>query len=157
MYTLQGNLIHTTHTFFALVHIRHMYASYGHSPYVATFRKVINRVERIHYPWEKGSHPNPQHTGWSIRESVSSFSPTTTIEAVGKSQASIGNKLHWFVWLIYPECDQYVQYLLTGANPSFLNQHRRGLQPWRYRLSTSHYPAFQTDGPLLSPNDHVRS
>jgi hypothetical protein len=26
-------------------------------------------------------------------------------------------------------CDRYVQYLLTGANPSVLNRHRRGLQP----------------------------
>jgi hypothetical protein len=30
---------------------------------------------------------------------------------------------------ISPACDQYVQYLLTGANPLVLNRHRWGLQP----------------------------
>jgi hypothetical protein len=30
---------------------------------------------------------------------------------------------------ISPVCDQYVKYLLVGANPSVLNQHRWGLQP----------------------------
>jgi hypothetical protein len=45
---------------------------------------------------------------------------------------------------ISPSCDQYVQYLLAGANPSVLNQHRWGLQPWRCRLSTYHSPTFPT-------------
>jgi hypothetical protein len=37
-------------------------------------------------------------------------------------------------------CDQYVQYLFAGANPSVLNRHRRGL----------HSLTFPTDGPPLS-------
>jgi hypothetical protein len=37
------------------------------------------------------------------------------------------------------------------GNPSVvLNQHRRGLQPWRCHLPTSHSPPFSTDGPSLS-------
>jgi hypothetical protein len=32
-----------------------------------------------------------------------------------------------FTGLISPACDQYVQYLLTGTNPSILNRHSRGL------------------------------
>jgi hypothetical protein len=39
-------------------------------------------------------------------------------------------------WAHIPACDRYDQCLLTGANPSVLNRHRRGLQPWRCRLST---------------------
>jgi hypothetical protein len=31
-----------------------MYASYGQSPYMATFHVVINRVEQVHYSREKG-------------------------------------------------------------------------------------------------------
>jgi hypothetical protein len=41
-------------------------------------------------------------------------------------------------WAHIPACDQYVQYLLAGANISVLNWHRRGLQPWRCQLFTSH-------------------
>jgi hypothetical protein len=51
---------------------------------------------------------------------------------------------------ISPTCDRYVQYLLTEANPSVLNRHRRGLQPWRCQLSTHHSPTFPTDGHPLS-------
>jgi hypothetical protein len=47
-------------------------------------------------------------------------------------------------------CDQYVQYLLMGANPSVLNRHRRGLEPWWCRLATSRALTFPTDGPPLS-------
>jgi hypothetical protein len=76
--------------------------------------------------------------------------PNTTIEAVHLSQTSIGEQATRFTWPISPACDQYVQYLLAGANPSILNWHRRGLQPWRCRLATSHSPTFPTDGPPLS-------
>jgi hypothetical protein len=57
---------------------------------------------------------------------------------------------------ISPACDRYIQYLLTGANPSVLNQHRQGLQPWRCRLATYHSPTFPTSClhfPLSAPPD----
>jgi hypothetical protein len=54
-------------------------------------------------------------------------------------------------WAHIPACDQYVQCLLTGSNPSVLNRHRRGLQPWRCRHSTSHSPTFPNDShPLFT-------
>jgi hypothetical protein len=82
--------------------------------------------------------------------------PLTTIEVVRENQASIDVMLHWFTGLIYPACDQYIQYLLAGANPLFLNRQGRGLQPWRCRLSTSLSPPFPTDGPLLSPKASIQ-
>jgi hypothetical protein len=57
---------------------------------------------------------------------------------------------------ISPTCDRYVQYLLTGANRTVLNWHRRGLQPWRCRLATYHSPTFPTSClhfPLVAPLD----
>jgi hypothetical protein len=45
---------------------------------------------------------------------------------------------------ISPAYDWYIQYLLTGVNPSVINQHRRGLQSWRCRLSTYHSPTILT-------------
>jgi hypothetical protein len=74
------------------------------------------------------------------------------IEAVGKSQVLVGNKLHRFTGLISSACNQYVQYLLTGTNHSVLNRKRLGLQPWRCWLSTSHSLPFPTDSPPLFPN-----
>jgi hypothetical protein len=59
-------------------------------------------------------------------------------------------QLHQLTGPITPAYDRYVQYLLTGVNPLVLNRHRRGLQPWRCRLSTHHSPTFPTDGPPLS-------
>jgi hypothetical protein len=47
-------------------------------------------------------------------------------------------QLHQFTGPISPACDRYVKYLLTGANPSVINRHRWGIQPWRCRLAT--YP-----------------
>jgi hypothetical protein len=38
---------------------------------------------------------------------------------------------------ISPTCDQYVQYLLTGTNPSILNRHRRGLPYRNLRIGTT--------------------
>jgi hypothetical protein len=60
-------------------------------------------------------------------------------------------------WAHIPEYNRYVQCLLTGANPSVLNQHRRGLQPCRCRLSTSHSPTFPTSGLHFPPKGPVRS
>jgi hypothetical protein len=82
----------------------------------------------------------PSRQPWSRGEKVRPSSYTTTR----------------FTGPITPACNQYVQYLLTGANPSVLNRHKRRLQPWRWRLSTSLSPPFLTDGPPLSPNRPVR-
>jgi hypothetical protein len=61
-----------------------------------------------------------------------------------------------FTGPISPACDQYVQYLCIGTNPSVLNQHRQGLQHWRCRIFTSLPPPFLTDDPPPSPNGPVR-
>jgi hypothetical protein len=87
------NSSNTTRTLPTLVHVRPMYAFCGRFPYVATFHTVINIFEQIHCTQEKGSRHNPQHAGRLIRGSIHSFSPTTANGAVGKSQASVDNRL----------------------------------------------------------------
>jgi hypothetical protein len=86
-----------------------------------------------------------------------SFSLLTTIEVVIKLKHMLMNKLQQFIVSISPKCDQYVQYLLVGANPSVLNGHKWGLQPWRCQLSTSLSPHFPTDDSPLSPKIPARS
>jgi hypothetical protein len=58
---------------------------------------------------------------------------------------------------ISPARDRYVQYLLAGANPSVLNRHSRGLQPWRWRLATYHSSTFPTSCLHFSPKGPARS
>jgi hypothetical protein len=41
--------------------------------------------------------------------------PQTAIEAVEKTNHLLTNMIHWFTDLISLACDQYIQYLLTGA------------------------------------------
>jgi hypothetical protein len=104
-----GNLIHTTRMLPALVHIYHSYASCSQSPYVATFH--TNPIEldrfttfkkkcfRVHLlTWLSGPRDPPQFL----------------------SRHLLMNMLDRFTRLISPACDQYVQYLLTGANPLVL-------------------------------------
>jgi hypothetical protein len=67
---------------------------------------------------------------------------------------SMVTQLLQFIGPISPACDWYIQYLFTGANPSVLNQHRRGLQPWRCQLATYHSPTLPTSClhfPLMTP------
>jgi hypothetical protein len=142
MYTLQGKLIHTTHI-----------------SYVSTRTPLIHFLRAVHIRgnlsrsrqqrWtdplalrKKGVHPDPHHIGWQFHGCIPSFSPVTTIQTVGKSQASVGNRLHWFTGPISQACDQYV------------NQHRRGLQLWRCWHSKS---LLSTDGPPLCPNGPIKS
>jgi hypothetical protein len=78
--------------------------------------------------WSTGPPPN--------------FSTNTTIEAVMKVKHLLTNKLHRFTRLITPACNRYVQYLLTGTNPSVLNQHKRGLPHRNLRIATTLFPPF---------------
>jgi hypothetical protein len=57
------------------------------------FTQLSTDLNRSTAPVKKGSWHNLQHAGWPIRGSVPSFSPTTANKVVGKSQASIDNRL----------------------------------------------------------------
>jgi hypothetical protein len=112
----------------------------------------LSRVGRILLlSRNNGSRHIPQQVGWPIHGSAHSFSPISVIEAIGESQSSVDERAtHHFTGPIYLAYDQYVQYLLMGANPSVLNRHGQGIQPCRCQLSTSHSSSFPTDGLPLS-------
>jgi hypothetical protein len=122
----RGNLIHTTHTLPAPVHVRHSYASYGQSPYVATFHESSTALDS-HCSWEKGTPAYILST--PVDRSIGLYLvslPFTTIEAVEKVKHPLTNKLPRFTRPISTTCDQCIQYLFTGVNPSVLNRHKRG-------------------------------
>jgi hypothetical protein len=87
----RGNLINTTRTIFTPVHVWHVYASYGRSPYVTTFHADPTELDRFTAPEKKWSrlHLSAQLSGpWDRL----SFSSNTTIEAVCLSQISVDEK-----------------------------------------------------------------
>jgi hypothetical protein len=107
-------------------------------------------------PEKKGSWHNPQPDR-VIRRSATQFLSQDNHWSSNESQAYVDNMLHWFTDTIIPACDRYVHYLLTGANPSVLNQHKWGLQPWRYWHARTHSLTFLTDGLPFSPSSPARS
>jgi hypothetical protein len=136
------------------VHVRPVYASYGWSSYVATFRETPTDLDRYHCSREK--ELPTQSTTHRLTD------PLVHTQLLSRaSQWSRGRKpssCRWpttrFIRPISPACDRYVQYLLTRANPSVLNRHRQRLQHWRCRLATYHSPTFPTSClpfPLKAP------
>jgi hypothetical protein len=115
------NLIHMTHTLFTPVHLRHSYDSCGHSSYVVIFHESSIVLDRVTAPKKRNSqlHPSTPADRSASPHPVSLH--LTTNEVVEKVKHPLTNKLHWFTGPISPACDRYVQYLLTGVNPSVLN------------------------------------
>jgi hypothetical protein len=125
---------HATHIP-CLVHIWFQTIRISHSQHIATFHIVVNRFEQILCPREEGLSTQP-----TARRLISSRVRTQLLS----------HNIQWgsekktsFCWQlatkltepISPTCDRYVQYLLTGANPSVLNRHRRG-----YNLGGAGFP-----------------
>jgi hypothetical protein len=84
-------------------------------------------------------------------------SPHDSLGVGERGFSQVVTQLHQLTGPITPACDRYVQYLLVGANPSILNWHRRGLQPWWCQLSTNHSPSFLTDGLHFPPKGPAQS
>jgi hypothetical protein len=125
-------------------------------PHIAIFRTVVNRFEWVHCPREEGLPT--QSTTRRLTD------PQVRIQLLSHNSQWNSEEKSSFCWHlttrltgpISPACDRYVQYLLTGANPSVFNWHRRGLQSWRCRLATYHSPTFSTiclHFPLMTPSD----
>jgi hypothetical protein len=104
-----------TRTLLTPVHIRHLYAFSGQSPYMITFRGVINSVGQSYYSREKrDSRLHLQHAGWPICRSPPSFSPppfphTHNHRSSGERHTFIDDKLHWFT-------GPYIHYVISTFN-----------------------------------------
>jgi hypothetical protein len=148
---------HATYTSHANPHtpgIRFLWAV----PICDNLSRVIDKVEQARCSWEEGLLTQFTARRWPIHGSVPNFSPEPANEAVGAKPSIYQRSATRLTEPISQVCDRYVQYLLAGGNPSVLNRHRRGLQPWRCLLSTYHSPTFPTSclpfphkGPARSP------
>jgi hypothetical protein len=157
MYTLQGKTRPTRHTLSTLspcmVH-DHTYLMWS------TYINLSYNRQQI---WTDPLHPR--------RRAPDTIYSTTAIRSAGPYLASLpqpskssGEKSSscWqpttrLTGPISPTCDRYVQYLLTEANRTVLNRHRRGIQPWRCQLSTYPRPNLPNQLSPLSPNGPARS
>jgi hypothetical protein len=157
MFTLQGKPDQQATRIPRSVHVWSQTIRISHGQCIATFHVVVNRVGLSHCSWEKGLLTQSTACGWPIHGSIPSFSPEPTNEAVGAKPTFCWWADTRLTGSISLACDQYIQYLLTGANQSVLNRHRRGLQPWRCQLVTYHSPTFPTDGLHFPPKGPTRS
>jgi hypothetical protein len=114
----------------------------------ATFPKSPQNRNRPLHPEEvlankdRLARPSPWVTSF--------FHPHDNLGVWERDFGQVVTQVHQLTGPITPLCDRYVQYLLAGVNPSVLNWHSQGLQPWRCRLPTHHSLTFPTDGPPLS-------
>jgi hypothetical protein len=81
-------------------HASHTQSAYGLRPYISHVVHIYQPFVRRRQIWmdpiapeKNGSRYNPQHTGWSIRGSVPSFSLEPTNETMGVSQAHVDDQL----------------------------------------------------------------
>jgi hypothetical protein len=140
------NSINMTCTLSMPVCIRPAYASCEQSPYMTTFHEPSTESLLSRKRAPNTIHSTPAN--WSVGSYPVSL-PSQPMKQWRRPNLCRQQATR-LTGLISPVCDRYVQYLLAGANPSFLNRYRRGLQSWRCRLATSHSPIFSTDGPPLS-------
>jgi hypothetical protein len=132
------------------VHVCPAYASYGRFPYMTTFRESSTGLDgctapekkcsRLHLSaWLSGLWGPPQflsqHSHWCSALKTSSYLRQTT-RLTGP---------------ISPACDRYVQYLLTGTNPSVLNRHRQELPHRKPQNSHNTIPVLPFWGFHWSP------
>jgi hypothetical protein len=93
----------------------------------AIFHEVINSDGQSHCSWEKGSRHNLQHDGWPIYESVPNFSLEPAIEAVEVKPPCVDIRLLGLLGPYHQHVIGTFNTLLTRANPSVLNRHKRKL------------------------------
>jgi hypothetical protein len=149
------NSTNTSYTLSTPVHARLVYALCGQFPYMTTFHWLPRSQNRPLHPEEvlatKDTLAHP--SSWVVSFLLPCDSP-----GVGERGFSpMVTQLHQLTGSISPACDRYVQYLLTGANSSVLNQHRQGLQPWRCRFATYPLPDLPNQLSPFSPNGPARS
>jgi hypothetical protein len=94
MYTLQGKTRSTQHVRFPCqsTYARYMLPAGGPRTW-QPFTQPPTDLNGATVPEKNGSRHNPQHAGLPIRRFIPSFSPRTANGAVGKSQASVDNRL----------------------------------------------------------------
>jgi hypothetical protein len=124
-----------------LVHVRPAYASCGRSPYVATFRESSTGLDGYTAPEKKCSRLHLSARLSGSRDPSRFLSQHSHWSSVLKPSTCWWHATR-FTGPISTVCDRYVQYLLTGTNPSVLNWHRWGLSHRNLGVAITLSPPF---------------
>jgi hypothetical protein len=116
---------------------------------------VLTRMK--HAPTPGRSLDDQRQIGPSVTRVTSFFLPHDSLVVGERGFGQVVTQLHQLTGPITPACDRYVQCLLTGANLSVLNRHRRGLKPCRCRLANSTPRPSQPTILHFPPNGPTRS
>jgi hypothetical protein len=149
------NPTNTPRTLPTPVHACLTYAFCGQSPYMTIFHWLSRSRNRPLHPEEVLATKNRlvQPSSW-----VTSFLLLCDSSGVGeRGFGPMITQLHQLTGSISQACDQYVQYMLAGANRTVLNRHRRMLQPLRCRLATYTLPDLPNQLSPISPNGPAQS
>jgi hypothetical protein len=142
IYTMQGKTRSPRHTLF------HARFAYGSKPYIS----CGPRRQPFASPHKDETSSYIRREVLAIEDRLARLSSWITSFPLPHDSLGVGDRgfsqvviqLHQLIGPITPAYDRYVQYLLMRTNPSVLNRHRRGLQPWRCQLTTLHSPTFPT-------------
>jgi hypothetical protein len=139
------------------VHVRLTYASFGHSPYMATFHKLSTELSRPTAPEKKGSQHNPQRATDQSADPYLASLPSQPMKQWGQSQASINGRL---LGLLSP----YHQYAIGTFNTCSRGPTERSLINTGGGATTLEVTAFHVPLPdlpdqmsPLSPSGPARS
>jgi hypothetical protein len=154
MYTLQGKTWSIRHTLSTL-NPRRVPDHTSHVVHVGILLLVPMRIK--HTPTPEKSLSDQRQTDSTVVFGHLILPPSWQPWSRGERFWPSGYIATSTYWTHVPVCDGYIQCLLTGANPSVLNWHRRGLQPWRCRLSTYHSLFFPTDDLHFPPKGPAQS
>jgi hypothetical protein len=146
-------------------HASHAQSAYGPRPYVSHVVNAKQLFARCRQIWtdptspeKKSSWYNPQHANWPIHGSMPSFSPKSTSEVVGLSQASIVDKLlglldtyHQHAIGMFNTCSQgptHRSLIDTGGGCSLEGADFSHTTPWPFQPTVSPFhlwvpPGFQ--------------
>jgi hypothetical protein len=124
---------------------------------VCFLRAVLIRDNLSLVPWSQNKPLHPEEVLTTkdrllqLLSWVASFFLPCNSPGVGERGFDLMvTQLHQPTVPISPACDRSI--LARGANPSVLNRHRQGLQPWRCWLATYPLPDLPNQLSPLSPS-----
>jgi hypothetical protein len=149
------NLNNTPRTLPIPVYAHPAYTSCGQSLYVATFCWLPRSRNKPIHPEEVLATKDrlTQPSSWA----ASFFLPCDSPGVGERGFGPVVTQLLQLIGTINTSMRSVRSILARGANPSVLNRHSRGLQPWRCHLATYHTPTFPTSYLHFPPTDPARS
>jgi hypothetical protein len=125
----------------------------SHVIHVGNLSLVPTRMK--HAPTPRRSLGDRRQTGLAIVLGHLIPPPSRQPWSRGRGFDQVVTQLYQLTGSISPACDRYVQYLLTGTNPSVLNRHRQGLPHRNLRIATTLSPPLPSKcsiGPTKWPH-----